>query len=257
MLAAASRRRGLHHTGAAALSIAGRNLGRPAARLASVARSGAGGTSWAMAPIHARSARAMATTPWGAFVPRAMRCRERCHKRTWAFHLRAWRGWGPCSRRRGRGRRTGAGARDAQAPALRARRAGGLPVWGMPPGRRRAPVASSEGGTPREGRRGLGCSTRVRSPSAAPGGPATVHERPAGPGGPRPLGRAATSAPGLAVLARAVGGVQGGRSRRAHLLGRRAAAPGWDSPPPGAPGEGPGPREPGPSSGEPATGATL
>ena len=69
------------------------------------------GTCWAMAHINALRSRAMATpTRWGC-LPRAIRCRERVHRRTCAFQLISWRGLGRWSRRHWRCRRTFAGSR--------------------------------------------------------------------------------------------------------------------------------------------------
>ena len=98
------------------------------------------------------------------------------------------------SRRRGRCRRTWAGSRYAQAPATRARRAGGWPAGVLEPCGRVSALASAEGMRPTHGMRGLGWSQRERSPRAATGGPAPVHGPPrrawraAPPGDTRPAG---------------------------------------------------------------------
>jgi hypothetical protein len=90
-------------------------------------------SSWAMAHIHARSSRAMATTTWLACFPLALNCLSRLHRRIGAFHLLSWIGLGTFARRHGRGRRMLAGEREAQAPSPKARRAWRVPVLGMPP----------------------------------------------------------------------------------------------------------------------------
>jgi len=138
----------------------------------------------AMAPMQARPARAMATTTGLACLPVAMRWRYRGQSRPWACYLMVWMAAGSFAKRRCRGRRPGAGAREAPAPSPRARRAWVCPVLVMRPCGRRAPLADSEGVRPRSCRSGRGCSKRVRSPSAAPVGTATV------PGPPRRAGRA-------------------------------------------------------------------
>ena len=74
-VAASERRRGLHHTGAASLPMHRQNCARTDAGLATVWVYGVSGTSWAMAPRNARSSRAIATTTWLAFCPRARSCR--------------------------------------------------------------------------------------------------------------------------------------------------------------------------------------
>jgi hypothetical protein len=155
-VAAASRRRGVHHTGAAPLPMDDQSRVPTAAGRSMGARDGVSETSWAMAHRHARHARAMATTPGLACFPLALSCRERWHRRIWAFHRLSWRGLDTCSRRRCRGRLTLAGSREAQAPSTRARRAWLWPVLGMPPCRRCAPVESSEGVQLREFISGLG-----------------------------------------------------------------------------------------------------
>ena len=155
-VAASSRRRGVPHTGAAPLPLADQHRGATAAGLAMVGRDGVRAPCLAMAPRHARNARAMATTTWWALFPLARSCLSRLHRRLWAFPRISWRGLAPFSRRRGQCRRTLAGSRSAPAPSPRARRAGLWPVVGRPPGRRRAPVASAAGVTPRECMSGLG-----------------------------------------------------------------------------------------------------
>ena len=126
-----------------------------------------------MAPRHARSARAMAPTTWWAGFPLALRWRERCPRRSWAFQLSAWIGVDTFSRRQGRCRLPVAGEREAQAPSTRARRAWRWPVWVLPPWRRRSPVEYADGVTPRACLSWRGGSNRVRAPSAAPVGTAT------------------------------------------------------------------------------------
>jgi hypothetical protein len=74
-----------------------------------VSRSGVSAPSWAMAHINARSARARATTTWLAFFPLALSCRERLHRRIWAFQLLSWIDVDTFSRRRCRCRLTFAG----------------------------------------------------------------------------------------------------------------------------------------------------
>jgi hypothetical protein len=140
-----------------------------------------------MAPINALRSRAMATTPWLAFFPLALSCRERVHRRLWAVQLLSWLGLGTFARRHGRGRLTVAGSREAQAPSTRARRAWLWPVLGMPPCWRCSPVEDAEGVKPRECSSCRGGSTRGRSPRAAP-----VVTAP-GQFPPRRAGRAATT----------------------------------------------------------------
>jgi hypothetical protein len=94
---------------------------------------GGTGTCWAIAHRPALHARAMATTTCVALLPCAMRGRSRWQRRPGACQRRAWIAVGSCARRRGRGRRTVAGSREAQAPASQARRAGGCPVVVMRP----------------------------------------------------------------------------------------------------------------------------
>ena len=86
--------------------------------------SGVPSTYWAIAHMKATRSRAMATTTWGACVPRAMRCRYRLPRRTWAFQLMSWTSLGRVASCSGRCRRPLAGEREAQAPSMRARRAG-------------------------------------------------------------------------------------------------------------------------------------
>ena len=135
-------------------------------------------TSRAMAPINAAMSRAIATTTWVACCPRAVRGRQRVHQRTWAFPPRCWLAWGNGSTRHGRWRLTLAGDREAQAPAMSARRANVWPALVRRPGRRRAPRESALGVRPRALMSGLGFSPRVSSPSAAMRVTATVHGRP-------------------------------------------------------------------------------
>jgi hypothetical protein len=84
---------------------------------------GVRGTCGAMAHRHPMRARAIATTTWLACFPGAITRRSRGHRRTWAVHLRSWMAWGCGARRRGTGRLTCAGDRDAQAPSSSTRRA--------------------------------------------------------------------------------------------------------------------------------------
>src|SRR5262245_10296491 len=111
-------------------------IGRGGAELARVSHDGVCDTSWAIAPRNARSSRAMATTTWGAFCPRALSGLSPLHKRLWAFQRRAWIGLATFARRRGRCRLTCAGLQEAQVPVTRARRAWRLPVFVKPPWRR-------------------------------------------------------------------------------------------------------------------------
>ena len=140
-----------------------------------------------MAPRKSASSRAMATTTGFACWPRAIKRRARWHRRTGAFQRRSWMVLGCGSSRRGLGRLTLAGYRSAQAPSTRARRAWGFPAVVIAPGRRRAPREYSAGIRPREFISGLGVSTRVRSPRAAPRVTAPVH------GTPRRASRASTT----------------------------------------------------------------
>ena len=64
------------------------------------------------------------------------------------LHRTSGIGVGRFARRRGRGRRTWAGEREAQAPSTSARRAGVCPVCVMPPWRRRAPLAYPQASGP-------------------------------------------------------------------------------------------------------------
>jgi hypothetical protein len=128
---------------------------------------GVTGTCLAMAQIKPASARAMATTTGWAGCPRAMSRRSRVPRRTGAFQRRAWMTSGGWARRRGRGRRTWAGSRSAQAPSTSARRAGVLPALVREPCRRRSPLEDAQGLSPKHFSTGLGVSTRVRSPSSA------------------------------------------------------------------------------------------
>ena len=204
------------------------NRVQTAAGLSMVARSGVSAPSWAMAHRNARRSRAMAPTTWWAFFPLALRCLERLHSRIWAFHLLAWSGLAPCSRRRCSCRRTCAGEREAQAPATSTRRAWLWPVFVMPPGRRRAPVAYAAGVKPRECMSCLGVANRVRSPRAAPVVTATVH------GTPRRAWSAATTGASRqvctwsSVLVPDVPDVPCVREPLGGILGKRSAAPLWD-----------------------------
>jgi hypothetical protein len=90
----------------------------------------------------------------------------------------SWIGCGRASRRCGRWRLTVAGSREAQAPATRARRAGGCPALVSGPCRRRAPLEDFAGVSPRSRMSGLGCSTGVRAPPAATRVTAPVHGTP-------------------------------------------------------------------------------
>ena len=54
-----------------------------------VISSGFTSTWLAIAQMNPTHSRATATTPWLAFLPLAMSCRERLPKRTWAFQLRS------------------------------------------------------------------------------------------------------------------------------------------------------------------------
>ena len=81
------------------------------------------GTSRALAQMQAAISRAIATTTGLAGFPRAVRCRNRVHKRTWAVQPICWRACGHVANRPWRWRLTVAGYRYAQAPAMRARRA--------------------------------------------------------------------------------------------------------------------------------------
>jgi hypothetical protein len=114
------------------------------------------GTCVAIAPRHPPRARAMATTPWVACGPRAIRRRSRVPRRTWACQLRSWRAVGGPARRRWRGRLTVAGWRDAQAPATHARRAWVWPAVVLAPCRRRAPRDDAAGLRPQHVSRCLG-----------------------------------------------------------------------------------------------------
>jgi hypothetical protein len=67
------------------------------------------GTSRAMAPMQAAISRVIATTTWLACFPRAVKCRKRLHKRTWAFQPTGWMACGHCANRHGRWRLTLAG----------------------------------------------------------------------------------------------------------------------------------------------------
>jgi len=129
------------------------------------------GTCWAMAHIQPTRSRAIAPTTWWACFPRARRRRTRVHHRPCACQRLSWSGFGRFSRRRGRGRLTVAGSREAQAPAISARRAWVGPVLVMPPCRRGSPLADADGVSPSYLMSGLGGSQRVRAPSAAPVGP--------------------------------------------------------------------------------------
>ena len=82
---------------------------RTVAALAMASRDGVSETSWAMAHRNARSARAMATTTWGACCPLALSGLSRLPRRRWACPLLSWLGWATCSRRSCRCRRTVAG----------------------------------------------------------------------------------------------------------------------------------------------------
>jgi len=144
-------------------------------------------TCVAMAPRKPARSRAMATPTGFACVPRAIQRRERVPSRTGAFQRRSWMVLGCSSSRSGLGRLTLAGYRSAQAPSTRARRAWGFPAVVIDPGRRRAPREDSAGIRPRSFISGLGCSTRVRSPSSATRVTATVH------GTPRRASRASTT----------------------------------------------------------------
>jgi hypothetical protein len=140
--------------------------------------SGVTGTCLAMAQLKPASSRAMATTTWVACVPRAIKRRTRLHRRTCAFQLMSWMGFGRCASRSGKERLTLAGYREAQAPSPRARRAWVLPALGIVPCRRRSPLAYSEGIRPSYFISWRGVSTRVRSPSSATRVTATVHWTP-------------------------------------------------------------------------------
>jgi hypothetical protein len=148
---------------------------------------GATGTCGARVLRTPASSRALATTTWLACLPRALTRRTRLHRRPCTRHLRAWRGGGRGSRRSGTWRLPWAGEREAQAPATHARRACVLPAFVRDPCRRRSPLESAEGLTPKHGLRGRGCSTRLRSPSAATVVTVTVH------GTPRSACRASTT----------------------------------------------------------------
>jgi hypothetical protein len=87
VLAASVRRRGWHHTGAAALPRPRPTRVRTACGLATVGVAAGRGPSGAMAPLNARRARARAPPPRGALGPRALRCRERVSRRTGACPL--------------------------------------------------------------------------------------------------------------------------------------------------------------------------
>src|ERR671922_1522225 len=60
---------------------------------------GVTGTCLAIAHIKPTSSRAIATTTWLAFFPRAIRRRKRLHSRTCAFQLISWMALGCCSSR--------------------------------------------------------------------------------------------------------------------------------------------------------------
>jgi hypothetical protein len=189
LLLASERCRGFHHTGAASFPLpVGNVLGGGARRPRSLEASAAPGSGWARAHRQPARARARATGTRGAGVPRAPRGRERVPRRPGAVQLRAGMLLGCWARRQGPWRLPVAGAREAQAPAPRARRAWGWPAWGSAPGWRRSPEASADGRSPRHVRRSRGVSTRGRAPRAAPRVTAPV------PGTPRRACRAATTA---------------------------------------------------------------
>jgi hypothetical protein len=60
--------------GAAPLPMDDQNRVQTAAGLSMVLRYGVSDPSWAMAHINARRSRALATTTWWAFFPRALSC---------------------------------------------------------------------------------------------------------------------------------------------------------------------------------------
>jgi len=91
------------------------------------------GTSRARAQTKAAMFRAIATTTWLACFPRAVSCRNRVHKRTWAFQLLSWMAFGNSAKRHGSWRLPWAGDRSAHAPAMRARRANVWPALVMGP----------------------------------------------------------------------------------------------------------------------------
>jgi hypothetical protein len=117
---------------------------------------GVTGTSLAMAHRKPASSRAMATRTPLACCPRETSRRSRVQRRTWAFQRMSWMMLGCGASRRGRGRLTVAGSREAQAPATRARRAWGLPALVLDPYRRGAPEEYSEGSRPKHGIRSRG-----------------------------------------------------------------------------------------------------
>ena len=134
---------------------------------ASFASDGVTGTALAIAPRPPASARARAPVTRCAGLPRATRCRSRVQRLTWAFPLRSWIIVGGGASRRCRGRLPWAGAREAQAPSPRARRAWGCPAVVSAPCGRRAPEAEAAGSSPRHCLRSRGGSHRVRSPRSA------------------------------------------------------------------------------------------
>jgi hypothetical protein len=95
------------------------------------------GPSRAMAQTPPPRSRALATVTPGACVPWAPRRWERVPSRPGACQRLSYRLGGWFARRLGRCRRTGAGARDAQAPSTRTRRAWGVPVVVLPSWARR------------------------------------------------------------------------------------------------------------------------
>ena len=117
---------------------------------------GVTGTCWALAHIKPTSSRAIATTTWLACFPRAIRRRKRLHNRTGDFQRISWMALGGCSSRSCRCRLTLAGSREDQAPSTKARRAWVCPALVMGPCRRRAPLESSAGISPKHFISGLG-----------------------------------------------------------------------------------------------------
>jgi hypothetical protein len=210
LLLASERCRGFHHTGAASFPLpVGNVLGGGARRPRSLEASAAPGSGWARAHRQPARARARATGTRGAGWPRAPRGRERVPRRPGAVPLRAGMLLGCWARRQGPWRLPVAGAREAQAPAPRARRAWGWPAWGSAPGWRRSPEASADG----------------RSPPALPPGSRGVNPGQGAPGGAQGDGPRAGHAPAGLQGCDHRGSTPGGHGRVA-CLGETLAARG-------------------------------
>jgi len=188
VVATAERQRGFPHTGAASRPMAKPSRGTTSGARWTVSLAGGRGSSWARAHRKALQARALATPTWSGGCPRALSCRARVPSRPWAGPLRAWLAGGTFARRRGSWRRLVAGEREAQAPAIRARRAwGARPAWGPPAGAAR-PGRMLRGFSPRHSGAVGGVAQRVRAPRAATVVTATVHGPPRQAGSASPTG---------------------------------------------------------------------